>query len=515
MALTLPTLDELIAETAAAYRARFPTKAHDRDSYFGKKTRALALSLLGFMKKARDVSIDMVPNFSMSDLAADAWAYAIGVVSNDPAVVWGRNSATPATGGAGVILGVIGTVVPDGTLLADPTAQVTLRTSGAVTMAGALGVGQATATIVAVTKGPSGNLLSGTVLTFVTTPANILPQVTLTQGLSGGKAKESTVELVARLFRQLRDPKRGGSAADFRRWCETYLDSNGVQPGYVKRSYGYPLRGGAGTFHSVITGSGTGLRRLLGAGVQAAVQAFVNLVRPATSQHRTLLPSMGASAGCALQVRVTPSAPRYEYDWYDGAAGAPLISYAGGKVKINFNVATSAAYATLKAAIDAGRNPRLQIIAAASPMPVVVRCNAYTNAAQSELTLIDTPTVEIDGAVEPVVLAPLDMLYAGGPVVTPVAKRLMALANGLGPSRQSGYADPNDPWDDTLRIGAMIDAAMETVDPTDGKTRMVKDVLPTATTINGFNVNKTARDIVVGGSPELLYATSIVVQGPT
>lgn len=511
MAVTINSLATVVRNNAAHFRTRFSSKAHDIDAYFGKLSRATAMSILGFLKIARDLSIDAVPGYGISDLAADLWAYAVGVPSNDAAVKYGRNQAKGSAGGQGTIKGNAGTPIAANTQLTDSTGQQTYKLDAPVVIGAG---GTVTGSFSAISKGASTNQPKDAILTWVSPPIGVQSQVTLTVALGGGVDRETTSELVGRLLFRTQNPPRGGAAPDWRRWAENYLDSNGLAPGFVKRAYVYPLRGGTGIVHVVIVGGGSGLSRLLSTGIRDAVKAYLDLVRCTTSQVTVLLPDMSA-AGLDLLVKVSPTVERYAFDWSDGGFSQGIVAAANNTITINANVATLAQLATLKDKIDRGLKPRIQIKAANSVLPIVLRATNYTNAAQSVITLESTPSVNILVG---------DLMYAGGPVCTPVAQELQYLVDGrvydstkpnlaphpgLGPSRKSGYADAFDYWDDTLRINAMIDAAMDAVDPADSRTKMVKDV-PTAT-LNGVAANKQASDQVVGGTPELLWVKSILV----
>jgi hypothetical protein len=57
-----------------------------------------------------------------------------------------------------------------------------------------------------------------------------------------------------------------------------------------------------------------------------------------------------------------------------------------------------------------------------------------------------------------------DLVYAGGPVVDPIANTILAYIDSLGPSRQSGYANPLDPWEDKIAISRLADIVLEVKD---------------------------------------------------
>ena len=188
-----PSLEEERAAVAASFRVRFPTKAHDRDSFFGKQSRTLAMSLLGFMRRLVAAARDQVPGYDNSTAGAAAWGSAAGIPSNNPANRYGPNIAKPASGGVATATGSPGSPIADGTLLVDGTGQTTFATSGAVTVGAG---GTISVAIIAVTPGTAGNVEAGGVLQFVTAPAGVAPQVQLTTGLGGGLEDEARTSVI-------------------------------------------------------------------------------------------------------------------------------------------------------------------------------------------------------------------------------------------------------------------------------------------------------------------------------
>lgn len=491
----VPTLEELKTSVAAQYRSRFPTKAHDRDSFFGKTTSAVAMSLLGFIKRLKNVAANQVPGWDNDQLGAASWGESIGIPSNNPNSRYGPNLARPASGGVGLAKGTPASVINDGTSLVNTTGQVYFKSSGAAVIGAG---GTVLFNIVADTPGVAGNLAVGEVLQFVVAPPGVQPQVTLQVGLAGGEDDEARESVIDRTLTLFRSGKRGGTPADVRRWSENYLNSQGISPGYVKRAWVYPLRGGLGTYHVVIGGAGSGLSRLLTIAIADAVKAFLQLLRVPATQIAVLLPDM-SRPGRALSMRVKPT-PVKKYAWSTSEFSLTVTAVpSASQATIGLNLATTAipALVALRAAIDAGRKPLVQVTSQNSVLPVMVRVVSYTNAVNSVLTFDEAPATGI---------AVNDILRAGSEVVLPVAQALLDHVNSLGPSRQSGYADPFDGWNDTIGIGALEGRASNVVDPVDTQTKLVADVAET--TIDGLPTNVTARDVLVGGTPELLYVAN-------
>ena len=492
MAITAPDISTLLAEATAFFRTSFPGRALGKQSFLGKVARALAMALLGLQKSVEAVSRDAVPSDATSTAGLEDWAYAVGVPSSGGG--FGRNPAVAASGGAGSCTGVCGTVFADGLLAIADDGTTQVKLSGTVTIPGAPpDSGSVAGQFVAVTAGVAGNLDAGTVLTWQSPPAGADATVTLSSPLTGGLDEETDVELLARIRARFQDPPKGGAASDYRAWAEAADPS-------IERAHVYPNAGGAGSVHVVITSGGSGTARKPSTTVIAAVQAAIDAVRPAGVNEATVeAPATGT--GLTIHMQVLPSASRFAFDWDDTAEGVYVDAYTpGSPAKIQCNAPPS-----LLAAIDQGLKPRLQVFSAGAPaIPIQVRCTGHESPGGDPVVVLEDPLPT--GWVAP---APGVEIFAGGPVVTPIATATLAYVDSLGPSRAGGYADENDPWEDTCTIARLIDVAMETCD-TDGKTRLLKNVYAGFTTINGFASDKQgAADL--GGAPELLYATAIQV----
>jgi uncharacterized phage protein gp47/JayE len=231
---SIASLDVLEQQAIAFVRTRFPGRATGRQNFLGKIARVVAMALFGLRRTAEAIDKDATPTDKTSSLGLDLWAFIFGVPSN--AGGYGRNQATVATGGQAPITGTAGTVVPDGLLLtaADGVTQVKLSGSSVIPATAA--------NFVAVTKGSTGNLRSGTLLTWVSPPAGCDPTVALSNGLVGGIDVESNTSLLARIYARLQKPPKGGAEVDYVTW--SLLASGGIARGYP-----YPLRGGTGTVY--------------------------------------------------------------------------------------------------------------------------------------------------------------------------------------------------------------------------------------------------------------------------
>lgn len=151
-----------------------------------------------------------------------------------------RKAAVEATGTVR-ITGTVGAAVPLATgFSVGSIAYVT-------TAAGVIGSG-GTADILAkaVLVGIAGNQAANTTATLTSAPVGVASNATLLT-MSSGAEIESDASLLARYLNLLRQPPRGGSKADWKRWAE---EVPGVQTAYV-----YPRRAGDGTVDVCITTS--------------------------------------------------------------------------------------------------------------------------------------------------------------------------------------------------------------------------------------------------------------------
>lgn len=519
MAITIGTLKDYVATAIAAYRTRHPKKRMDVDSFYGRSARAVAMSILHFSKALKDLDNESPPGPKNSDGAANDWAAALGIPSNNPTSRFGRNIEINAQGGRGLPGCLVsGTVIPAGSTLIDPTGQVTIQVTTEVTTDGPPNT--APVSLAATNGGEKGNLPIGTVLTWDPAIPNVDTTLVLTAEMAGGKAAESTAELTARNLYRLQNPPRSGAAADFRYWCENWMLA-GVRQTSVKRAYPYANRGGTGTHHTVVTGPGSGLTRqvvdFIGIfPVLRWIETYVNSVRPVCcAEFKALSPDMQAGRGMFLSTSVIPF-DKYSFDFDDRGLSIQVTAVVDAThIEVSTNIATAAAAASLKAAIDLGKKPRLQIrsVAGLSVLPIIVEAIGYTNAAASVVTLAAGPSVTISVG---------DAIFAGGPVVLPIAQAQVDLVDRLGPSKQSGYADEQDSgdiqvvdgvlvtrqWDDTLRISA-LSAEAQGIRDADKRTPMVREVV--ATLIDGVATNRVARDNLLGVAPELLWVKNVIV----
>lgn len=462
MSIRVYTEEELRLAGLGNHRIAFPDKDLSDAGFLGLTSQAEAQGLVLIQDEIRQADNDACPAFQVdndgearsktSPDALDRWAFTTGLPTEVDGI-YGRRQATIATGGAAVpTANAGGIVIPDGSLLTDSTGQVIYQTVGATTTDGPPNT--APISIISVTKGAQANQSAGARLTFSAPPAGVDPDVTLVSPLRRGQDRENEVQLLLRLLDRFQKPRKGGTARDFRDWSEAATDEYGALLG-VDRCYMYPHLAGLGTVTGVLTTAGSGAARFFNAA--ADVRTYVDTKRPICSTYYATGAAFPADQALTIIVYVEPSLAKYEYDWYDGPVA--VDSATSTTVVINTIV-----FDALQGAIDAQKKPRIQVqvsTTGATGLPVQKRVASYQKnvpaAGKTTLTLVSGETFS------PVPTAG-DFIWPGGPVVDPIAAKLLAYVDGLGPSRISGYADEADPWEDKVAIARLVQVALNTKD---------------------------------------------------
>lgn len=445
-------------DLAIAYlSAKYPNKATHERSFLGQLARALAQLVGALQEKIKACGDDSIPALQValdgtirsrcSSAALDAWAFVYGLESNRGAGVYGRNGAQPATGGAGTPTGTAGVFVPAGSTLTDPPGTVVVAVASGFTLPVAGPV-----TFNALTSGAKSNLPAGTKLRWQSPPLGLAAEVTLSTALRNGLDAEGDLELIMRLLRRLQRPPKGGTAADYRSWAEAAVDGSGLSLG-ISRAYVYPLRDGIGSVSVLITQAGSGSSRDPGSTKAAAVQATLDRLRIATDTVYVLRPYFPPTQKLAITIRVVPK-PGYAFDW-DDVSLPTVSSYSGTSLVLN----GANPPAGLKAALDNLAKPRLQLsLPSYSPLPQQVRALSY--APNTPGAGLCTLTLE---AALPAAPTAGDTVYPGGGTVSPVAEAILGFVDSVGPSNQSGFADPLDQWEQVVSVSRIAQGAIDSL----------------------------------------------------
>jgi hypothetical protein len=480
------------------------------ESFLGKRAQTLALMMLILQDGAFNTLKNAIPGESTDPGQLDEWALLLGLSDGEGG--YGRKKATAAAGGVGEVTGVKGAFVPDAEELTAEDGVTVFAVSGITTVSGSPpGKGVVTATIYAVTTGTAGNLPAGSVLTFTSAPTDIDSTITLSSPLSDGLNVEDNLALLKRIYARLQQPPKGGVASDYRDWAE-------AASSLIKRAYPYPLRGGLGAPHVAILGYGSGTARTSTvAGIDSTVDDYINGdageegTRPVTTQgYDTIIPTI-AGAELVIRTRLTPWSDKYSFDWTDTAATYAVDTWtntAGSAATLELD---QLAPASLKASIDAGLRPRLQVqstTSGASAINPQVRVVSYTDNGGITTTLtLENPLPE--GFTAPTAA---DIVYAGGPMVDAIATSQLAYVDSLGPSRDSGYAPDSDQWEDTCAIARLTQIALQEKDA-DGTPFASNLAIAAGVTIGKGGAAVAAADAAATdtGTPQILYAQLVAV----
>lgn len=488
--IVIPSPDVLRSAILAYFAAYFSARDLGTASYFGQWARTLAEALLGIYQSIRDAETGVIPSSATASARLTEFAVLFGLPDGSGvAGNYGRLIAVAASGGAAPFVysgsgglpftlsaGQVLTAA-DGVTQFQTTADVTWAAAGTVT-GGA---------IVAITKGTVGNLSTGVSLSLVSPPAGVSNSVALSTGLTGGLDLESDSAVLARILSRLQNPPKGGTAHDWDTWAE------GIPGIAIARCY--PIRNGTGTVDVVLlaapgTGTTTGQARAATSGFIAAVQSAFDTFRlVCVAGRRALAPYQPAGAATAIVVRPIPSTPANAFQ-FDSTTGGPytVSDYNATTRLLTF----SGACAGLNTAVNTNhQTPRIQVIATGAELPQESTVTAYNNG---------THVATIDKAF-PVSPANGDSIYASGPMVAPIAAAILAQVNSLGPSRASGFADPTDSWNDTLRVAQLERAVLDAVDANGNALAVDLNATPT---IDGGTSNKQAADDGTN-APQLLY----------
>jgi hypothetical protein len=158
--------------------------------------------------------------------------------------------------------------------------------------------------------------------------------------------------------------------------------------------------------------------------------------------------------GEELSISVSVHAqPDYDFDWSDAASATEVDSGSGTSIVVVADPPVS-----LTDAINNENKPRIAISLANNPIPFVTRVTAYNSGSKTLTLETELPTVPTGG----------EEVLPAGSVTTAVATAILAYVDGVGPSRQSGYADPLDPWEDSVSIGRITQVALSARDSVSG-----------------------------------------------
>lgn len=201
-----------------------------------------------------------------------------------------RKAAVAATGNV-TFTGTSGTLIPAGTSMIRADG-VEYTTDADATLSG----GTVTAAVTAVEAGAAGNAIAGVAVTLTTPIAGVTSAATVAGGgLAGGSDTESDDDLRARLLARLKEAPHGGASFDYVNWA--------LEVAGVTRAWVYPQELGIGTV-TVRFVRDDDASIIPDAGEVAAVQAYIDALRPVTAQLTVVAP---VAVALNFTIAVTPN----------------------------------------------------------------------------------------------------------------------------------------------------------------------------------------------------------------
>jgi hypothetical protein len=393
VAFKIPSLSETRDFLLAVGKAVFPDRNYGNlRSYHSRRATFLAAAVTQLHAHIDSVQDDVMPDTASDDGPIDRWGAILGVT---------RKSATPARKSAALrVYGTAATPVDQGEELVHAASGLRYQVAANATVGGG---GSVDVDVEAIDTGAQTKLDAGQVLQFVATPAGLRGSALLVLDIDeDGYDDEPFGAYRKRVLAVFSEPTAGGTQADYVAWV---LELEGVSSAYA-----YPNRAGLGTVDLVGLHTGSGSARELDAGDQATLLAYVRA------------PSQIAGVGGALrhldvvieeedvEIVLEPSGEAaYAFDWIGGPMTVAV--WTAGTRTLQFT-------ANRPASMKAGHRVVIKGVASAQ------RGEEHTIEALSgadSIILEDVPDVAP---------AATDLVYSGGPLVTPIRDAIVAHMNG-------------------------------------------------------------------------------------
>lgn len=281
MPFARPTLPELIDRVTTDISGRVT----------GVQSAVLRRSLLGILARSEAGAVHMLYGFL-------EWAARQAIIDTAEkeylerwAAIWKvfRKAPDFSTGSA-LLAGMVGSVIPGGTILQ--------RQDGVQyrVLVGAVFTGPTVQpAVVAVDAGANGDAPAGTPLFLLSPVSGVQSTGSAATAISGGLDAETDPQLLNRLLKRIRQPPHGGAASDYELWA---LEVPGVTRAWV-----YPLQMGPGTVTVLFVCDGEA-DIIPGPSKVAEVQAYIDERRPVTAEAFVAAP---VSDPLNLSVKLSPN----------------------------------------------------------------------------------------------------------------------------------------------------------------------------------------------------------------
>lgn len=403
MPFPIPTLDKFRERLVAFGRALFPSADYGSlQSYHGRRATYISSAATSLHAHANSAQLDVHPLTAGEGKPINDWGEAVGVA---------RKTATPARkSDAGRVRGAAGATVTSGEQLRDENTGLVYAVNQSVTIPGVFGVDPDSfvdADIVAIDTGSATRINAGAVLKFIAPPPNIETIVMLQLDLDeDGFDAEQFGSYRSNVLAALQQTPSGGNQSDFVKWAIKSLNS-------VATAFAYPNRAGKGTIDVVAFYNASGTARSLSSDDRATVLLYI----------QTQAPFHVAGPGGPLRVLTTVADPQnveitlqpngqaaFAFQW-DDATPLVVLSWNGTTRELRF---------TTPLPISMRPGHSLVLRGVASPQD-------GREFKIESLSGSDKVILEKVPAVAPVAT---DVVYSGGPLVTPVRDAIVAHLNG-------------------------------------------------------------------------------------
>lgn len=280
MPLNRPTPQELIARAAADIESRLPgADARLRRSVLGVLAKQHALAMHLAYGNIDWLSRQVLPDTCDSSML-------------DRVALWRAGlTRLPATFAAGSVTftGNNGATIPAATELQRSDAVVFVTAAD-----GVIAGGTVTVAVTAKVAGAAGNTAAASALSLISAISGVNTNgVVAAGGLVGGSDVESDTNFRPRVLERIQKLPQGGAPNDYVTWAKEVAG--------VTRAWSYPIEGGAGTVTVRFMTDDLTADGIPSAGLVSQVQAYINLLRPATANV-----TVAAPVAVPLNFTITP-----------------------------------------------------------------------------------------------------------------------------------------------------------------------------------------------------------------
>jgi len=419
--IAIPSRTELINTLLDIAQALDPSLLPTQDSDLGVRIQILVDALQGIYYEAGNVQNDIFPSTASTDglemhaatrLGTNPRLVARGSVGIDAIRVYGETDAE---------------VVAGDTLTHDDGTRYQLTEGGTIPE----DPGYIDLDIESISTGSATNKEDGETLSFETPPAGIETEAILQNTLAGGCDEETDAELLARVLHAIQTPPAGGRFSDYWAWA---MEVGGVDSAYVygPSSVAPDGRRGLGTVDVAILAEGTASARIPSTSLQTLVRDNIDAKRPCPADAGVLIPVKNEQ-----EIDITIEVHHaYDWDWRGSQTNQSELvdTWTAGTLTLKWQGTRPT---------DLAVNDRIflngQILTVKSL------------ASATETVLDVAPDIEPQHD---------DPIYPAGPCSAAILQGLKDYIDSLGPARGLG-ADPDQVWDDELRLSKIFDVVMD------------------------------------------------------